>query len=154
MRKKLKNGWIGILFLGAFFVFFLTIITYCGQPAIRPASEVKEIIQPFSGELYVPSIDDFRVGVRKVVLCGAAFGRPQAMRPMLTLAARKYQGLILKCRPVGSGTPCDGRTASTFRGASVVQCFTPDGEDFAARLVREGILCGLPGQVGTTYKAC
>jgi hypothetical protein len=110
-------------------------------PPARPAAAPK----PFDGKLAIPSIDDLRVGGRKILLCGAAFSRPQAMRALVTKAARRdYQGLILTCKPVGAGTPCDGKIASRFGDTLVVQCLTAEGEDLATMLTQGGILCGQP----------
>lgn len=147
---------IGLLALGAllFGVIFLVIIRVMGTIAYPPAPKPREALAPFDGQLYVLSMDDLRVGVRKIVLCGVAFTKPQSMRAMLTVEARRYQGLALTCKPVGTGTPCDGNAASMFRGAVVVQCFTSDGTDLAAKFVEDGILCGLPAQAGSTYKSC
>ncbi|MER8871740.1 hypothetical protein NKI04_17700 [Mesorhizobium sp. M0814] len=112
-------------------------------------------LEPFEGKLTVQSIDDLRVAGRKIVLCGVAFTRPQSMRAMVTEAARRdYQGLALTCKPVGTGTPCDGNVAPKFGDAVVVQCLTSAGTDLAAKLVEAGILCGQPAQAGSTYKSC
>lgn len=122
-----------------------------GPPPPRPVA----VLQPFGGKLAIPSIDDLRVGGHKVLLCGAAFSRPQAMRAMVTEAARRdYQGIVLTCKPVGAGTPCDGKIASRLGNTLVVQCFTAEGEDLAAMLTQGGILCGQPVQAGATYKSC
>lgn len=120
-------------------------------PPARPVA----VLKPFDGKLAIPSIDDLHVGGRKVLLCGAAFSRPQAMRALVTEAARRnYQGLILTCNPVGAGTPCDGKIASRVGDTLVVQCLTAEGEDLATMLTQGGILCGQPVQAGATYKPC
>ena len=120
-------------------------------PPARPAAAPK----PFDGKLAIPSIDDLRVGGRKILLCGAAFSRPQAIRALVTEAARRdYQGLILTCKPVGAGTPCDGNIASRVGDTLVVQCLTAEGKDLATLLTQGGILCGQPVQAGATYKSC
>ncbi|RWB34115.1 MAG: hypothetical protein EOQ42_24615 [Mesorhizobium sp.] len=145
-----KIGLLSLLAL-AFGVSFLSIILIQknkpNAPVPRPSA--------FSGKLTIPAIDDLRVGSRKILLCGVAFAKPQSIRAMVTEVARRdYEGLALKCKPVGTGTPCDGNVASKFGGAVVVQCFTPDGRDFAATLAENGILCGQPAQAGSTYKSC
>ncbi|MER8509605.1 hypothetical protein NKH91_13160 [Mesorhizobium sp. M0894] len=147
---------IGLLALAIllFVVVFLVIIIEMGTLRRPPGPKPREILAPFDGQLYVLSLDDLRVGPRKIVLCGVTFSKPQSMRPALTLEARRYQGLALTCKPVGSGTPCDGNVAPKFRDAVVVQCLTSDGTDLAAKLVEAGILCGQPAQAGSTYKSC
>ncbi|MFA6031724.1 MAG: hypothetical protein WC889_02355 [Myxococcota bacterium] len=123
------------------------------QSAPRPKAAVQ--LASFAGSLNVQSIDDLRVGGRKVLLCGAAFTKPRSMRDLVTEAARQnYQGLALNCKPVGTGTPCDGNMAPTFEDTMVVQCFTSDGVDLASTLARDGFLCGQPSQAGATYKPC
>lgn len=137
----------GVLFLGI-------LVSQRSKPNV-PATKPAAALQPLEGKLAIQSVDDLRVGGRKILLCGAAFTKPQAMRAMVTEAARRdYQGLVLSCKPVGAGTPCDGNIASTFGEARVVQCFTPDGMDLAAQLIRAGILCGQPSQAGATYAPC
>lgn len=112
-------------------------------------------LKPLDGKLVIRSIDDFRVGGRKILLCGVAFTKPWSMQPLVTEALRRgYDGLVVTCRPVGAGTPCDGNMASKLGGAVVVQCFMPDGTDLAAKLIESGLLCGRPGQAGTTYRTC
>lgn len=131
--------------------FMAVIVSQRGKlPPLRSAA-----LSPFTGKLAVPSIDDLRVGGRKIVLCGAASTKPLALRNMVTEAARRdFQGLVLNCKPVGSGTPCDGKTGARLGDAVVVQCFVPDGDDLAAVLTQRGLLCGQPSQIGTTYRAC
>lgn len=140
---------IAVLF-GAGFLGIIVMQRGSPRPA-RPAA----VLKPFDGKLAIPSIDDLRVGGRKVLLCGAAFSRPQAMRALVTEAARRdYQGLVLTCKPVGIGTPCDGKIASRVGDTLVVQCLTAKGEDLATMLTQGGILCGQPVQAGATYKSC
>ncbi|PTE09477.1 hypothetical protein [Mesorhizobium helmanticense] len=139
----------------AFAVGFLVVITKKGTDIHSRPPKPQTALQPFDGKLAIQSIDDLRVGNRKIVLCGVAFTKPQSMRAMVTEAARRdYQGLALTCKPVGSGTPCDGNIASKFGDATVVQCVTSDGADLAAKLAENGILCGQPAQAGSTYKSC
>lgn len=139
----------------AFGVVFLGILVSQRPKPTASAPAPVAALQPLEGKLTVQSADDLRVGGRKIVLCGAAYTKPQAMRAMVTEAARRdYQGLAIRCKPVGTGTPCDGNIASTFGDARVVQCFTPDGADLASQLIRAGILCGQPSQAGGTYAPC
>lgn len=140
---------IAVLFAAA----FLGIIV--SQKSAPPPAKPVAALQPFDGKLNIQSIDDLRVGARKILLCGAAFTKPQALRPLVTQAARRdYQGLGVTCKPVGAGTPCDGKVASRFGDALVVQCLMPDGADLAARLIQGGMLCGQPAQAGDAYKPC
>lgn len=138
-----------------FAVMFLGIVVKQRIKPNMPAPKSAETLRPFDGKLAVQSIDDLRVGGRKILLCGAAFTKPQSIRSMVTDAARRdYQGLAVSCKPVGTGTPCDGNVASKFGDAVVVQCFTLDGMDLAVKLTQDGLLCGQPTQAGTTYKPC
>ncbi|MER8974421.1 hypothetical protein [Mesorhizobium sp. M0145] len=144
-------AFIALAFVGG----FLFIIVNKGTSRYAPAPKPVAVLTPFDGKLTVQSIDDLRVAGRKIVLCGVAFTRPQSMRAMVTEAARRdYQGLALTCKPVGTGTPCDGNVAPKFGDAVVVQCLTSGGTDLAAKLVEAGILCGQPAQAGSTYKSC
>ncbi|OWK21373.1 hypothetical protein AJ88_22820 [Mesorhizobium amorphae CCBAU 01583] len=121
----------------------------------KPRPKPRVTLSPFTGHLNIPSIDDLRVGGRKIVLCGAASTKPLALRDMVTEAARRdFQGMILNCKPVGSGTPCDGKTGASLGDAVVVQCLMPDGGDLAAVLTQRGLLCGQLEQVGAIYRAC
>ncbi|WP_095204559.1 hypothetical protein [Mesorhizobium carmichaelinearum] len=147
------NKLIAIPIVGLVFVvgFMAVIVSQKGRP--RPPPYVT--LSPFTGHLNIPSIDDLRVGGRKIVLCGAASTKPMALRGMVTDAARRdFQGMVLNCKPVGSGTPCDGKTGTMLGDAVVVQCLMPDGGDLAAVFTQKGLLCGQPGQIGAIYKAC
>jgi hypothetical protein len=110
---------------------------------------------PIVGKVNFRAIDDFRVGNRQVILCGVAFTKGAAMRELATEAARKeFHGKPVNCRPVGSGTPCDGRAAATFKNVPVAQCITEDGRDIAAELSTRQILCDFPAHSGGYYTAC
>ncbi|MER8772045.1 hypothetical protein NKH63_25380 [Mesorhizobium sp. M0960] len=144
-------AFIALAFAGG----FLFIVINKGTNIRTPAPAPVEVLTSFGGKLAIQSIDDLRVAGRKIVLCGVAFTKPQSLRAMVAEAMRRdYQGLALTCKPVGSGTPCDGNVAPKFRDAVVVQCLTSDGTDLAAKLVEAGILCGQPAQAGSTYKSC
>src|SRR5262245_974334 len=54
---------------------------------------------------------------------------------------RLLAGQTIRCRPVGDGTVCDGRSKRWNRGRLVAQCFLPDGTDIAAAMIRNGICC-------------
>ncbi|MET2827808.1 hypothetical protein [Mesorhizobium shangrilense] len=147
-----KIGLLALVVL-VFTVGFMAIIMQ--QKGAPPPPKPVAVVQPFDGKLNIQAIDDLRVGGRKILLCGAAFTKPQALRQLITQAARRdYQGLAVTCKPVGAGTPCDGKVASRFGDALVVQCLTPDGADLAARLTQGGMLCGQPAQAGDAYKPC
>lgn len=149
-----KIGLLALVAL-AFAVGFFVIILEKGTPVRSQRPKPQAALEPFDGKLSIQAVDDLRVAGRKILLCGVAFTKPRSMRAMLTEAARRdYQGLALTCKPVGTGTPCDGKVASKFGGAIVVQCLTSDGTDLAAKLAENGILCGQPAQAGSTYKSC
>ncbi|MEI8699551.1 hypothetical protein [Mesorhizobium sp. ISC15] len=149
-----KIGLLALVAL-AFAIGFFAIIVKKGTPVRSQPPRPQAALEPFDGKLSIQAVDDLRVGGRKIVLCGVAFTKPQSMRAMVTEAARRdYQGLALTCKPVGTGTPCDGNVASKFGDAIVVQCLTSDGTDLAAKLAENGILCGQPAQAGPIYKSC
>lgn len=148
MNKLVAIPAVGLMFA----VGFLAVIS---SQRDRPRPPPRATLSPFTGHLNIPSIDDLRVGGRKIVLCGAASTKPQALRELVTEAARRdFQGIVLNCRPVGAGTPCDGKTGSRLGDALVVQCSMPDGRDLAADLTQRGLLCGQPAQAGDTYPGC
>ncbi|MER8423322.1 hypothetical protein [Mesorhizobium sp. M1403] len=148
---------IGLFALVAFVfaIGFFVIIMDRGTKVRSHPPKPLATLEPFEGKLAIQSIDDLRVAGRKIVLCGVAFAKPQSLRAIVTEAVRRdYQGLALNCKPVGTGTPCDGNVASKFGDAVVVQCLTSNGADLAAKLVDAGLLCGVPAQAGSTYKPC
>jgi hypothetical protein len=123
--------------------------------ARKPAPQRTAAVEPIAGKADFRAIDDLRVAGKKVVLCGVSFTRPTTARELALKAARDaFQGKNVTCRPVGSGTPCDGRAAASFRGALVGQCLTEDGRDMAAELAMQKVLCDLPSQSGGHYSAC
>ncbi|MEV8645357.1 hypothetical protein AB0V79_27270 [Mesorhizobium ciceri] len=148
MNKLIAIPVVGLVFA----VGFMAVIV---SQRDKPRPQPRATLSPFTGHLNIPSIDDLRVGGRKVVLCGVASTKPLALRDMVTEATRRdFQGMVLNCKPVGSGTPCDGNTGARLGDAVVVQCFMPDGGDLAAVLTEMGLLCGQPGQARATYRAC
>lgn len=154
MLSLKKIGLLALVAL-AFAVGFFVLIVEKGTNIRSQPPKPQAALEPFDGKLVVQAIDDLRVGNHQILLCGVAFTKPQSMRAMVTEVARRdYQGLALACKPVGTGTPCDGNIASTFGDATVVQCFTSDGTDLAAKLIEKGILCGQPAQSGSVYKPC
>lgn len=152
---SLNKGGLLALIAVLFAVTFLGIVV--AQRSRRGPSETQPAValERFGGALSVQAVDDLRVDGRRVLLCGVAFTKPQSMRPLVTDVARKnYEGLAVKCRQVGTGTPCDGKVASKFGDSIVVQCFMPDGTDLALKLAQDGILCGRPAQADKTYPSC
>lgn len=116
-------------------------------PPAAPAS--------FSGKLDIRAMDDMRVGGRKLVLCGVTFAKPRAMEQVVREQARRgFQGRQVDCMQVGGGTPCDGRAAASFGGATVAQCRTSEGLDLAREFAERGYLCDLPAQSGGAYRGC
>ena len=79
----------------------------------------------------------------KIRLCGinaperGQLGYVEAGRVLAELVQAK----IVRCRQVGSGTVCDGRSRATNRERIVAQCFTTDGHDIAAALVERHAAC-------------
>lgn len=151
MRRWIAVMAVALVMFAVGFLFI--IVTQRDRQSISPKRVA--VLQSVNGSLNITSIDDLRVGNRKVVLCGAIFTRPQALRTMVTEAARRdFQGLMVNCKPVGAGTPCDGKTGSRLGDAAVVQCFTLDGVDLALALTQKGLLCGQFAQVGSAYREC
>ncbi|MER9299912.1 hypothetical protein NKI38_25920 [Mesorhizobium sp. M0621] len=56
-------------------------------------------------------------------------------------APRLYQGMVLTCKSVGAGTPCDGKIASNVGDTLVVQCLTAKRENLAIIVAQGRILC-------------
>ena len=61
------------------------------------------------------------------------------------------RGKRVECRPVGAGTPCDGRSKPRSGKRIVAQCFA-DGQDIAAELVRRGAAQDWPRFSGGYYR--
>ncbi|MER8867820.1 hypothetical protein NKI19_29680 [Mesorhizobium sp. M0751] len=143
------------LLVAVFATAFLVITVTTKRGPTATSVRASAALKPLDGKLAIQSIDDFRVGSRKILLCGVAFRKPWSMRALMTEALRRdYNGLVVTCRPVGTGTPCDGNMASKLGDAVVVQCFMADGTDLAERLIESGLLCGQPAQAGSTYRTC
>ncbi|WP_157385500.1 hypothetical protein [Mesorhizobium sp. STM 4661] len=142
-------GFCLLLFAGAFFA----VLQGMGTKSYPDRQKPREALTAFSGYFTVRSIDDLWIGTTRIILCGVE-SNPVA-RTTATMTARKdFQGKTLNCRPVGMGTPCDGKIPAKYGKSVIAQCFLPDGTDVAARLVDAGLVCGLPAQAGSTYKAC
>jgi endonuclease YncB( thermonuclease family) len=83
--------------------------------------------------------DTLYVGRLKYRLCG--IDAPERGQPASQAAADHLRyltkGKTINCRPVGEGTPCDGRSERKSHDRVVAQCFV-DGQDIAAEMVRSG----------------
>jgi len=104
---------------------FATLMLYMlgghNRPATRPAAENVPKALVFSGKLDIRTMDDLRVGGRRILLCGVGFTRPRALEPIVREQARQaHQGRQVDCVQVGGGTPCDGRMGASFEGAVAV----------------------------------
>lgn len=138
---------------------FATLMLYMlgghNRPATRPAAENVPKALVFSGKLDIRTMDDLRVGGRRILLCGVGFTRPRALEPIVREQARQaHQGRQVDCVQVGGGTPCDGRMGASFEGAVAVQCRTAQGTDLAQEFSEQGYMCGLPTQSGDIYRNC
>jgi hypothetical protein len=146
---------IGILIVSAFAVGFLAIIVMQRDTQRSAAQQGNPVPKPFEGTLAVYAIDDLRVANRRIALCGTAPPRPSSVWSLAAESMRRdFRGIALSCKPVGSGTPCDGKTGAQLGQAIVVQCLMPDGADLAAVLAQKGLLCGQAPIVGSLYKNC
>ena len=147
--KAVSLGALAALILAAGLM--VVIMSSARQSRPKPVSAPAAI----AGVMSFRAIDDLRVGSAKVVLCGVAYTKGAAMRDLATETARReFNGKRVDCRPVGSGTPCDGRASARFRDATVAQCVTEDGRDIAAELSARQILCDYPAHSGGRYTAC
>ncbi len=59
-------------------------------------------------------------------------------------------GKDVRCRTVGEGTPCDGRSRKKSGERFVAQCFV-DGKDIGMELVKSGHACAWPKYSGNHY---
>ncbi|MER9019317.1 hypothetical protein [Mesorhizobium sp. M0898] len=151
----MKKKTITILGIGAvlFTLGFAAIVF--SQMRQRKAPETVTPQAEFKGNLSIHTIRDMRVAGRKITLCGVSYTKPPGIEKLISEAARSdYQGRAVTCRPVGTGTPCDGRVAAKFGGSVVAQCFTSDGTDLAQEFSKRGFLCDVPAQSGGRYVAC
>lgn len=138
---------------------FATFILYmlAGQKPLGPPRDAQTATEAivFSGKLDIHTMDDLRIGGRKILLCGVAYKKPRDLEAIVRDQARKiYQGREFDCVQVGGGTPCDGKASSTFGGAIIAQCRNAGGDDLALQLSNGGYLCDLPAQSGGIYRAC
>ncbi|HMN14344.1 hypothetical protein [Aquamicrobium defluvii] len=148
---------IVVLILAAlgFATLMLYMLTTQNRPLTPSAERNTRQALVFSGKLDIRTMDDLRIGGRKILLCGVGFTRPRALEPMAREQARKaHQRQQFDCVQVGGGTPCDGRMGTSFDGVAVVQCRTAQGADLAQELSEQGYLCDLPAQSGGIYRNC
>lgn len=150
------RAWIVIFIVALLFalVFGMISISEINKRIARvPKADVPTA--PFTGRLSIVSIRDIRVGGYNVVLCGVSSEPRLGPVGLITETARKsYEQSVVTCRPVGSGTPCDGKVGLKFGRALVVQCFTSSGADLAKEFSEKGLLCQLPSQSWAGYVAC
>lgn len=91
---------------------------------------------------------------RKFRLCGIdAPERAEARAHESTEAlAGLVKGMEVRCRTVGAGTPCDGRSKPTNGDRIVAQCFLGAGSlDLADAMVSQGFACDWPKFSGGAY---
>ena len=83
--------------------------------------------------------DTLHVGRLKYRLCGidAPERGERGYREAADHLRRLIRNKSITCRPVGEGTPCDGRSERKSHDRIVAQCFV-GGEDIAAEMVRSG----------------
>jgi endonuclease YncB( thermonuclease family) len=83
--------------------------------------------------------DTLYVGRLKYRLCGIDAPERGQLGSQAAADHLRYitKGKAIACRPVGEGTPCDGRSSRKSHGRIVAQCFV-DGQDIAAEMVRSG----------------
>jgi hypothetical protein len=133
--------------LGA--VMTIGVLTF-GTPKVPKAVPKPAEIKDIKGRLTVLTANSFKVDGTSIVLCG--------VRPSGTTSAEKaaqsvklsYENAYVKCKPVGGGTPCDGKTVATLGTSTVAQCKIDGALDLATALTDSGILCGtIP-----SYKSC
>jgi hypothetical protein len=116
-----------------------------------PRAELKPVeIKDVKGRLVVLTANLFRVDGTSIILCGV---RPSGATSAETAARSvkfSYENAYVKCRPVGGGTPCDGKTVATLGASIIAQCKIDGALDLATTLIKSGILCGtIP-----IYKSC
>lgn len=95
--------------------------------------------ETISGSARVVDGDTLYVGGVKIRLCGIQAPEPHERggRKASNYLKSLTTGRTVSCIPVGSGTPCDGRSRRTSHDRIVAQCFVGD-EDLAMSLVRSG----------------
>lgn len=88
----------------------------------------------------------------RIRLCG--IDTPERGQPSYREATRLTQSIVagktVRCRAVGEGTPCDGRSRKKSGERFVAQCFV-NGTDIAMALVTSGLACAWPKYSGQHY---
>ncbi len=88
----------------------------------------------------------------KIRLCGV--DTPERGRPGYKEATdylkQLVAGKVVQCRPVGEGTPCDGRSFKKSGKRFVAQCFV-GGKDIGMELVKSGHACAWRKYSGRHY---
>ena len=96
--------------------------------------------------------DTLAIGRARVRLCG--IDAPERREPGGREARAFLGGLIhgrrVRCEPVGTGTPCDGRSPPRSKGRVVAQCFV-GRRDIARVLVQSGHARDWPRFSGGAY---
>lgn len=112
----------------------------------------QEVPSQIIGAAHVVDGDGLRVGGYFVRLCGIdarELSRPGGRSDKRALQ-RLFAGAVVRCVPVGSGTPCDGRSAPFSHHRIVAQCFVGD-TDLAAEMARTGHALDWPRFSGGFY---
>ena len=144
----------GLVFLLIFFVIVSFILTGLQNDRLARTHQ-ERIPASFQGRLSIRSMENIMVGGYRVVLCGVSSRRVGALQGLIVQTVRKeYEQLMVSCKTVGNGTPCDGRSTNKAGSSLIVQCVTPSGSDLALEFSERGFLCDEPTQSGGRYKAC
>lgn len=90
--------------------------------------------------------------VIKIRLCGVDTPEKgkSGDRQATQFLKRMVAGKKVRCRTVGDGTPCDGRSPKKSGNRFVAQCFV-EGNDIAMALVKAGHACAWPKYSGRHY---
>ncbi|WP_369293623.1 thermonuclease family protein [Roseibium sp. MMSF_3412] len=88
----------------------------------------------------------------RIRLCGV--DTPERGQRNYQEATRFTKGLVngkaVRCKVVGSGTPCDGRSRRKSGERFVAQCFVGE-TDIAMALIKSGLACAWPKYSGRYY---
>ena len=105
-----------------------------------------------SGYARVVDGDTISIGGTKLRLCGidAPERGERDYRAANTQMRKLVANRIVRCVPVGEGTPCDGCSRRKSHDRIVAQCFVGE-TDLAAEMVRSGYAGDWPGFSGGYY---